>query len=155
MKTLALRLERQQASAARLAGFLARHPRVKKVYYPTLPDHPGRDVHFRQARGGGGVISFTTGSVEFSRRLVEATSLFATTVSFGGVGSSMSLPTHMSHASIPLEVRASRRFPEDLVRVSVGIEHPDDLLESLQRALDIANTNTNEKDGRPCTKHAY
>lgn len=138
LKTLALRIDRQQATADRVARFLASHPLVRKVRYAGLADHPGRDVHFRQARGAGGVLSFETGSVEFSRELVERTKLFAITVSFGGVASSISMPAYMSHASIPKDVRHASGLPEDLVRVSVGIEHVDDLVEDLTAAIEGA-----------------
>lgn len=138
LKTLALRIDRQQATADRVARFLVSHPLVRNVRYAGLADHPGRDVHFRQARGAGGVLSFETGSVEFSRELVERTKLFAITVSFGGVASSISMPAYMSHASIPKDVRHASGLPEDLVRVSVGIEHPDDLIEDLTTAIEAA-----------------
>jgi cystathionine beta-lyase len=139
IKTLALRLEKQQTGASHLAEFLAGHPAVRKVRYPGLANHPGRDTHFRQARGASGMVSFETGSVELSKKFIEETSLFGITVSFGAVSSSISLPAHMSHASIPGKVRNARLLPEDLVRISVGIEHPEDLIEDLSRALDTAS----------------
>ncbi len=139
VKTLALRVDRQQESAAKVASFLAVHPRVTRVHYLGLPTHPDRDAHFAQARGAGGVLGFETGSVELSTRLVESVRLFGITVSFGGVASSISLPARMSHASIPAEVRRSRHLPEDLVRVSIGIEHVDDLVADLAQALDAAS----------------
>ena len=135
MKTLALRLDRQQASAGAVADFLAAHPVVRKVHYAGLPEHPAREIHFRQASGAGSVISFETGSVDISRRVVERLKLFPITVSFGGTGSSISMPAGMSHASVPSEVRRQRRLPEDLIRVSIGIEHVEDLLQDLSQAL--------------------
>jgi cystathionine beta-lyase len=135
MKTLSIRLDRQQATAGRLAQYLAGHSRIKKVHYPGLPDHPGRDLHFSQARGAGAVLSFETGSVETSRRIVEATRLFTISVSFGNVTSLISLPCRMSHASIPAEARKQLELPEDLVRLSVGIEDPDDLIADLEQAF--------------------
>ncbi len=153
MKTLGLRLERQQSTAARLARFLTEHHKVEKVYHPDLPNHPGRDLHFRQARGAGGVISFETESAEFSKKLIAATKLFAATVSFGGVASSISLPFYMSHANIPPAVRADRMIPKNLVRVSVGIENPDDLLEDLTQALETADNDKDDADAaETCTR---
>lgn len=155
MKTLAIRMDRQQSNAQRLARFLFEDSRIRRVYYPGIADHPGRSIHRRQARGNGGVLCFETGSVDFSRRLVEATRLFDITVSFGGVASSISLPAFMSHASIPSEIRERRQLPEDLVRVSAGIEHPDDLIDDLRQALHIAETETPTGGERPCRQHAY
>ena len=134
MKTLPLRLDKQQSNAGLLARYLRSHPVVERVHYVGLPEHPGRDVHQRQARGAGAVIAFESGALE----LISSLRLFAVTVSFGGVRSAASLPARMSHASIPDDVRTARHFPEDLVRLSVGIEHIDDLRDDLGRALDRA-----------------
>lgn len=136
MKTLALRVERQCATAARIAGFLAAHPQVKEVYFPGLLPSPVREIHERQASGPGPVVSFTTGNAEISQRIVEAARLFAIAVSFGAVGSSISLPCRMSHASIPQELRERLGPPPDLVRLSVGIEDADDLIADLEQALE-------------------
>jgi cystathionine beta-lyase len=85
------------------------------------------------------VLGFETGSFELSRRLAEATKIFGITVSFGGINSSISLPGCMSHASIPAEIRAKRSLPDDLVRVSAGIEDADDLIGDLSQALEAAS----------------
>ena len=135
MKTLALRVDAQQASARKVAEFLRGHGAVKKVFFVGLEGHAGNSLHASQSRGPGAVVSFTTGSIERSRRIVEALKLFPITVSFGGVGSSASLPCRMSHASIPGEVRKARALPEDLVRLSIGIEDVDDLIADLDAAL--------------------
>lgn len=128
MKTLALRVERQSATAAKVAAFLRGHPVVREVFYPGL----------------GAVISFTTGDPDRSKRIAEATRLFTIAVSFGSVGSSVSLPCRMSHASVPPELRDRLGPPEDLVRLSIGIEDPDDLTadltQALARALEPAST---------------
>ena len=134
MKTLAVRLRQQQATARRLACFLAAHPAVSRVWYAGLPDHPGHALHRRQATGDGSVLSFATGDPAASAHVVEATRLFAISVSFGSVGSLISLPCHMSHASIPAARRAHAP-PQDLVRVSVGLEDPADLQADLEQAL--------------------
>lgn len=142
IKTLALRLDAQQASAQRVAEFLRTHGAVERVFYVGLDDHDGHVTHARQARGAGTVVSFTTGSVEVSQRIVEGLRLFPITVSFGGVGSSASLPCRMSHASIPAAVREARALPEDLIRLSIGIEHADDLVEDLKQSIAAATRAT-------------
>ncbi|KAI5055526.1 hypothetical protein GOP47_0029047 [Adiantum capillus-veneris] len=138
IKTMALRVEKQQCNAQKIAEFLVSHQQVKRVNYAGLPNHPGRDLHFSQAKGAGSVLSFTTGSVEVSKHIVESTNLFSITVSFGSVKSLISLPCFMSHASIPADVREARGLTEDLIRLSVGIEDVDDLISDLERALSTA-----------------
>ena len=140
VKTLAVRVDRQLVNARWVAELLRSRPEVRRVYYPGLEDHPGRALHFRQARGGGMVMSFETDCDETSRRIVDATRLFKVAVSFGGVGSVISLPCRLSHASIPPEVRRARELPEGLVRVSVGIEDPADLIRDLETAFEKATT---------------
>ncbi|KAK9824852.1 hypothetical protein WJX81_008225 [Elliptochloris bilobata] len=135
LKTMALRMERAAASAAALAAWLQAHPLVRRVNYPGLPGHAGAAVHATQASAGGSLLSFETGSVEASRVVVEETALFRVTVSFGSVTSLISLPCYMSHASIPAAMRAARGLPDDLVRISVGIEDPADLLADLDQAF--------------------
>lgn len=137
LKTLALRIERQNESARKIAEFLQSSPSISRVYYPGLETHPGYQIHRRQSEGDGGVVSFITGDAEFSARLVEATRLFRIAVSFGSVGSTISLPCRMSHASIPLALRGRLGPPDDLVRLSVGIEDVDDLIEDLGQALRV------------------
>jgi len=140
MKTLAVRLDRQEANARRVAEFLDGHSLVRRVHYPGLASHSGHALQRRQAAGAGSVVSFETGSVELSRCLAEATRLFTIAVSFGSVGSLVSLPCLMSHASIPAAVRRSRALPEDLVRLAVGIEDAGDLVLDLAQALAAAAT---------------
>uniref|UniRef100_A0A0E0HLP7 Cystathionine beta-lyase, chloroplastic n=1 Tax=Oryza nivara TaxID=4536 RepID=A0A0E0HLP7_ORYNI len=135
IKTMALRVEKQQANAQKIAEFLASHPRVKKVNYAGLPDHPGRSLHYSQAKGAGSVLSFLTGSLALSKHVVETTKYFNVTVSFGSVKSLISLPCFMSHASIPSAVREERGLTDDLVRISIGIEDADDLIADLDHAL--------------------
>ncbi len=135
LKTLALRVERQNSSAGKIADFLQTRAEVKQVFYPGLEDHRGRDIHQRQANGNGAVVSFTTGNEELSRNIAESTRLFKVAVSFGSVGSTISLPYRMSHASIPNALKDRLAPPPDLVRLSVGIEDVDDLLEDLDRAF--------------------
>ena len=105
---------------------------------PGLADARQFAIHRAQASGDGAVLSFVTGDAEFSRTIVEATKLFAITVSFGGVNSTISLPNYMSHASIPAHLRQQKSIPTDLVRLSVGAEDVDDLIDDLGQALEIA-----------------
>ena len=125
LKTLALRVERQNNSAGRVARFLQQRAEVTEVFYPGL----------------GAVISFTTGDENLSCEIVETTRLFKVAVSFGSVGSTISLPCRMSHASIPGPLRDRLAPPADLVRLSVGIEDADDLIEDLERAFASVNYN--------------
>src|SRR5262252_384454 len=138
MKTLAIRVERQNQSAQKVAEFLQRQAGIAQVYYPGLPDHPGHELHRSQAQGDGAVVTFTTRDPEVSRKIVEATKLFTIAVSFGSVGSTISLPCHMSHARIPENLKRQLGPPVDLVRISVGIEDADDLIEDLGQALSFA-----------------
>ncbi|KAF9209655.1 cystathionine beta-lyase [Haplosporangium sp. Z 27] len=133
VKTLAVRMDRQQANAIKIADFLQSHK--FKVHYPGLKTHPQYELHAKMSSGPGAVLSFETGDVELSEKLVELTRLWGISVSFGCVNSLISMPCRMSHASIPAEVRAARAMPEDLIRLCVGIEDVDDLLEDLYHAL--------------------
>ncbi|PPQ70044.1 hypothetical protein CVT26_013368 [Gymnopilus dilepis] len=133
IKTLALRMDRQQSNAQAVAEYL--HSLGFRVHYPGLPDHPGREIHHRIADGNGSVLSFETGNVQLSEKIVGGTRLWGISVSFGCVNSLISMPCVMSHASIDPAVRAARGLPEDLIRLCVGIEDPHDLLDDLERAL--------------------
>jgi cystathionine beta-lyase len=137
MKTLALRVAHQSASAGAIADFLSRHPAIKNVYYPGLTDHHGHQLHRSQATGDGAVITFTTGDTSLSERFVSATQLFDIAVSFGSVHSTISLPAAMSHASIPQPLKERMAPPPDLVRLSIGIEDADDLVDDVAEALHV------------------
>ena len=139
LKTLALRVERQNDSAGKIARFLKTRTEVTQVFYPGLTDHPGRHIHNKQASGNGAVISFTTGDEKLSAEIVETTRLFKVAVSFGSVGSTISLPCRMSHASIPTALKDRLAPPADLVRLSVGIEDVDDLIADLDRAFTVSS----------------
>jgi cystathionine beta-lyase len=136
LKTLKLRMDAQQRNAELVARFLSQHPKVSSVYYPGLPSHPGYSVQQEQARGGGAVLSFSVGSPRVAKQIAEQSKLFRISVSFGSVNSTISIPLNMSHASVPLERRASRSLPEDLLRVSVGIEDAEDLIKDLEDRFD-------------------
>jgi cystathionine gamma-synthase len=132
IKTLALRMQAHCRGASAIASFLDGHEMVNQVYYPGFATHPGHDVAARQMDDFGGMLSFTVSSPEEAIRVAEATRLFFLGESLGGVESLIEVPGPMTHASVagsPLEV------PQDLIRLSVGIEHPDDLIADLSRAL--------------------
>ncbi len=137
-KTLAVRLTAQQLSARRVAEYLCGCPLIRRVYYPGLEDHPGFDLHHRQAEGPGVVMSFSTGSDDLSERIVNAVRLFKIAVSFGSVTSVISQPVRLSHASVPAEIRRRRPLPDGLVRLSVGLEDADDLVDDLAQAFRAA-----------------
>jgi cystathionine beta-lyase len=136
MQTLAVRMDRQQRSAHHVASRL--RARGLAVRYPGLRQDPGHARLRAQSRGAGAVISIETGATEVSARLIDSLRLFSTSVSFGSIHSSASLPCRMSHAAIPAEVRRARRLPEDLVRLSIGLEDPGDLVSDLEQALAAA-----------------
>ncbi|MDP8955667.1 MAG: cystathionine gamma-synthase [Actinomycetota bacterium] len=132
VKTLAVRMEAHCRNAALIAEFLLRHPKVRAVYYPGLPSHRDHDVAARQMNAFGGMVSFETNTEEEALEVCKRTQLFFLGESLGGVESLIEHPAKMTHASVagsPLEVSPT------LVRLSVGIEHPDDLLKDLEQAL--------------------
>ncbi|OMH79203.1 Cystathionine beta-lyase [Zancudomyces culisetae] len=138
IKTLSIRVEKQQANAIQIANFLESQlfNGIKfKVNYPGLASHPQYNLHKSMSSGPGAVLSFTTGDVGISERIVENTRLWSISVSFGCVNSLISMPTKMSHASIPAEIRKQRMLDEDLIRLCVGIEHVDDLINDLKQAI--------------------
>jgi cystathionine beta-lyase/cystathionine gamma-synthase len=134
-KTLALRMERHNTNAVALAAFLSKHPKVQKVYYPGLPEHPGHELAKQQMSGFGGMLSFETGSLEAARRVLEGARVFSLAESLGGVESLISHPATMTHASIPVEDRLRFGVTEGLVRLSVGVEDLEDLQADLDQAL--------------------
>jgi cystathionine beta-lyase/cystathionine gamma-synthase len=135
VKTLAIRMERHELNARAIAEWLAGQPKLKRVLYPGLRDHPGRDLHQRQASGFGGMIAFDTGSIENGAKVLKRARLFSLAESLGGVESLISHPASMTHASVPREEREKVGLTDGLVRISVGIEDLDDLLLDLRTAL--------------------
>jgi cystathionine gamma-synthase len=135
LKTLAVRMDRHQANALAVARFLAQHPSVARVYYPGLSGHLGYAIAQRQMRGAGGMVSFEVrGDRAAARRVAEGTRLFQLAAGFGGVESLIAHPLTMTHASqAGLDIAPSER----LLRLSVGLEAPADLLADLQRALEV------------------
>jgi cystathionine gamma-lyase len=138
-KTLAVRMERHCDNAEKVAAFLARHPRVRRVFYPGLPAHPGHALARRQMRRFGGIVSLELdGDLERTRRFASSTRLFTLAESLGGVESLLDHPATMTHGSIPREERIRAGFTDGLIRLSVGIEDAEDLLPDLDRALALA-----------------
>jgi cystathionine gamma-lyase len=137
LKTLALRMRSHCENALQVARWLEQHPAVERVIYPGLPDHPGHDLAMRQMNGqGGGIISIDLkGGIEHSRRMLERCRLFSLAESLGGVESLINHPAIMTHASVPPEVRARLGISDTLVRLSVGVEDVNDLIEDLDQAL--------------------
>ncbi len=136
LKTLHVRMDRHCDNAEHLAAWLAGHPRVKRVWYPGLPSHPGHAVAKRQMSRPGGMLSLELdGSVEDGKRFCAATEVFSLAESLGGVESLIEHPASMTHASVPAEERRKAGFVDGLLRLSVGIEHKDDLREDLEQAF--------------------
>ena len=134
-KTLALRMERHDENARRIAAMLDEHREVAAVHYPGLPDHPGHDLARRQMSGFGGMLSFDVGTMERARRVMEALRTFHIAESLGGVESLANHPATMTHASIPEPMRRAMGVGDGLVRLSVGVEDVADLLADLDDAL--------------------
>ena len=137
IKTLALRMERHCANALAVAQFLASHPRIERVHYPGLPSHPQHALARRQMTGGyGGIVTAVLrGSLDDARRTLERCHLFSLAESLGGVESLIEHPGLMTHASLPAAMRAALGIGDGLIRLSVGIEDADDLIEELRDAL--------------------
>ena len=135
-KTLALRMREHERNAVAVAGFLEKHPKVERVNYPGLASHPQHDLAKRQMSGFGGMLSFTL-RVPEEKAMAFASTLryFSLAESLGGVESLICHPARMTHGSIPKEERERRGVTDGLLRLSVGIEDADDLLEDLERAL--------------------
>ena len=133
LKTLHVRMDRHCTNAQAIAEFLAGHDRVTQVHYPGLPDDPGHELASQQMRGFGGMISFRLGSEDIARKVAERTELFFLAESLGGVESLIEHPGVMTHASV---AGTQLEVPSDLLRLSVGIEDVDDLIQDLSAALD-------------------
>jgi cystathionine gamma-synthase len=137
VRTLFARIERQQATAGKVAALLEAHPAVSAVHYPGLKTHPGHALAARQQKGFGAMLSFElTGGVEAVRQLVETLDAFTLAESLGGVESLIAHPATMTHAAMTPEARTVAGIGEGLLRLSVGLEHEDDLIADLVQALD-------------------
>lgn len=135
MKTLGVRMEEIEHNANKLAAFLVAHPKVEKVYYPGLSSHKGHAIHEAQASGFGGIISFTVATEQQALAVLQRTKFFTLAESLGAVESLISLPAKMTHASIPHERRLALGIEDGLIRISVGLEDIEDLIEDLTQAL--------------------
>jgi cystathionine gamma-lyase/homocysteine desulfhydrase len=135
IKTLALRMEAHERNTAAIVQFLVHHPAVKKVFYPGLADHPNHEIAKKQASGFGGMVSFDVGSEEKAEEVLSKVKYFTLAESLGAVESLISVPAKMTHASIPAERRMELGITDGLVRISVGIEDSEDLIEDLKNAL--------------------
>ena len=134
-KTLSLRMAQHSINGQALAEFLAGHPKVKQVLYPGLPSHPQYELAKRQMHGFGGMLTFDVGSIEAAFDVCKRVRLMALAESLGGVETLISHPASMTHASVPAERRAAIGLTDGLVRISAGIEDPQDLIDDLQQAL--------------------
>jgi cystathionine beta-lyase len=136
IKTLALRVQRHNENAMKLAEFLNNHPKIAKVYYPGIPGTPDYEVAKKQMRGFGGMLSLELQEGLDVKKFVEGMDIFLLAESLGGVESLIEVPAVMTHASIPREIRLANGIKDELVRVSVGVEDIDDLIADMSAALD-------------------
>ncbi|CCI44051.1 unnamed protein product [Albugo candida] len=140
LKTLHVRMEAHAKNAQIVAEFLECHQNVEKVYYPGLPSHPQHEIAKKQAKGFGGMITFyIKGGIEQARIFLEKLKIFTLAESLGAVESLAESPAIMTHASIPLEKRQKLGISDNLIRLSVGIEHEVDIVEDLRQALEAAS----------------
>ena len=139
IKTLAVRMMQHEENAAQVAAYLEKHPRARRVFYPGLKSHPGHEIAMWQMEGFGGMVSFEIeGGSEAVSSFLRSVRVFSLAESLGGVDSLVEHPATMSHASMPEEVRREVGITDGLIRLSVGLENIDDLIEDLAQALDHA-----------------
>jgi cystathionine beta-lyase/cystathionine gamma-synthase len=136
VKTLAVRMKRHEENGMVMANYLANHPKVKKVYYPGLPDHPQHELAKRQMSGFGAMISFDVGSLEHTANFLNRVRLCSLGESLGGVETLISHPETMTHASVPLDTRTRLGLTPGLIRISVGLEEIEDLIGDIENAFE-------------------
>lgn len=136
LKTLSVRIERQQENAHKVARWLMTQPHISKVYYAGLPEHPGYEINRMQARGAGSMISFRTDSVDTTHRVLEKVKLITFAESLGGTESLITYPMVQTHPDVPQAMREHLGITETLLRLSVGLEHVDDIIADLTQALE-------------------
>lgn len=146
IETLHLRVRQHSANALEVARYLEQHPQVDKVFYPGLPSHPNHEIAKKQSKAFGGVVSFTLkqNTEEAAVALVTATQLFKLAESLGGVKSLLCHPANMTHKSIPAEKRRAAGVADSLIRLSVGLEEVEDLINDLDQALAKLNNKTTQ-----------
>lgn len=135
IKTLAVRMERAQANALAVATWLKQQPKVKKVYYVGLPEHPGYEVNRKQSRGSGAMLSFTVDSAETALQILARVRIITFAESLGGPESLITLPATQTHADVPKEDREKLGITDAFLRMSVGLENADDLISDLEQAM--------------------
>lgn len=135
LKSMAMRVERSSENAQKLAEYLHEHPKVEQVFYPGLPSHPNYDIHMRQSKNGGMVVSFDLGSYENVKLFLDTIRIPLVAVSLGGIESIVSYPRIMSHACIPEEERLLQGITEGLLRFSLGCEDIEDIIADVDIAL--------------------
>lgn len=142
IETLPLRLRQHSENAQKIAEFLLTQPLVKKVYYPGLPSHPNHEIAKKQLNYFGGIVSFDLkiDDKEIATKVVSSTSLFQLAESLGGIKSLICLPSEMTHKSIPVEKRYESGVTDSLIRLSVGLEEAEDLIDDLSKAFKLATT---------------
>ena len=139
IETLPVRMKQHEANAFAIANYLERHPAVKKVYYPGLESHPGHEIAKRQMKGFGGIVSFEiNGGINKVNAFLKRIKIFALAESLGGVASLADHAATMTHASMPEEARRKAGITDQLIRLSVGLENIDDLIEDLGQALEFS-----------------
>jgi cystathionine gamma-synthase len=140
LKTFELRMQRQNATGQAIAEFLAAHPRVEKVFYPGLPSHPYYDVARRQMRGCGGLITFLVKDADWKQTaaVVDAAKVARIAPSLGGVESLIEQPLIMSYYEMSVEDRRRFGIPDNMIRLSCGIENTEDLIEDLRQSLEVS-----------------
>ena len=136
LKTLAVRMDRHNENAKKIAEFLRNHPKVKKVYYVGFPDHPQYDITLKQSKGFGGMISFDLGDMDTVNKFLEKINLILFAESLGGVESLVTHPATRTHTEVSKEAREKLGITDTLLRLSVGIENVDDLIDDIKQALE-------------------
>lgn len=136
IKTLPIRMDKQQQNALKIAGWLLSHKRVKKVYYAGLPTHPGYEVNKQQAKGAGAMISFEVESPALVEQVLRRVKVILFAESLGGVETLITYPVVQTHSAIPEEIRNRLGINDKLLRISAGIENAQDLIDDLQQALE-------------------